>query len=115
MNPFVRRVDINGETIWLKYFTEKSKHEVIVDFEKINDSTFLTGSIEIIDAENSRSTLRIIIPANDGGAITFGLAPMGTNSQNQLLAQPKLARLSENFQVEWLRHFGLKDGSTPCY
>ena len=132
-DPFARRVDLQGNTVWFKYYGDYEAGGVFNDMVKVNDTLFVafstigdandpnigSSSINYIDLNGNivRSWqsepnpevgfARKVISLLDGGVITFGLYPVELIGET-LIVQPTLAKFDSNFQIEWLRHFGLK-------
>lgn len=129
-DPFIRRVDEDGYTVWFKYFGNYELPDVFNDaYLRSNDSTIILAGGKSLDAQTGISTitvvsldgniidswesepnpeigfLRKIAPLDDGGYITYGLY-LTEYLFNTLIVQPTLARLDSNFQVQWVLHFG---------
>ncbi|MCB9053813.1 MAG: T9SS type A sorting domain-containing protein [Lewinellaceae bacterium] len=130
-NPFARRVDKQGNTIWFKYFGAYDVAAVFNDMVKVNDSIFLAFSttevadnpgiiasaINYIDwngdilrswqsePDPEIGFARKALPTADDGIITFGQYPVEVINE-VIYVQPTLAKLDSNFQIEWIRHFG---------
>ncbi len=131
-NPFARRVDRQGNTLWFKYYGDYDTDAVTNAAAKVNDSLFvLSGTIVLPSPNTGRVAIRFIdgqgevvrlwqsapnpeagynrniLPLDDGGMITFGLYLVEVINGAGIV-QPTLARLDSNFQLEWVRHFGYK-------
>lgn len=129
-NPFIRRVDKYGNTVWFKYFTAEGVNDLFTSLNKINDSTFVAASVEILPGgDASRSVIRIIdwhgnvlktwysepdpqvgylrhiLPAPDGGFITFGVYLIEKVFVS-LIVQPALTKFDSDLEIEWVKHFG---------
>jgi Secretion system C-terminal sorting domain len=129
-DPFIRRVDKLGNTVWFKYYGNYNLQDGFNSIDFINDSLFvLAGArtisqnvgvsfIQLIDSygevTNSWTSypdpeigyLRRIFITDDGGFFTFGQYVVDVISNN-LIVQPTLTKLDSNFQVEWVKHYGL--------
>jgi hypothetical protein len=127
-DPFIRRVDKQGNPVWFNYYGEFPFTHVFNDAHLRSDSTIvLSGGkglnantgISIITIVNLSGTvidywesppnpeigaLRKILPLDDGGFITYGLY-LTDFIFNTLIVQPTLARLDSNFQTQWVLHF----------
>ncbi|MCO6491431.1 MAG: T9SS type A sorting domain-containing protein [Phaeodactylibacter sp.] len=130
-NSFARRVDQQGNTVWFKYFGDDEFGNVFNDMAKVNDTLFVGYSTTETSRNNAFSSIyyidlsgnivrswqselnpevgfaRKILPTPDGGVIAFGLYPVELIGET-LIVQPTLAKLDSNFQIGWLRHFGLE-------
>jgi len=128
-NPFVRRVNKSGHTIWFKYFGNYDSNEGFNTLARAHDSLFVFGGVGINEPGNAYSIikyidlegniirewrsednpeigyLRKVLPTSDGGVITFGLYQVELVFSTNIV-QPTLAKLDSNFQIQWVRHFG---------
>lgn len=127
-DPFARRVDQQGNTIWFKYFGEYDIYEVFNDMAQVNDSLFVGYGTAETSSNNAFSFIKYIdldgapvqswqsesnpeigfarkvLSVSNRSLITFGLYPVELVGET-LMVQPTLARLDSNFQIEWLNHF----------
>ena len=131
-NPFARRVDQQGNTLWFQYYGDYDVADLVNSMAKINDSLFvLCGTTDVEGPNSARTTIRYIdgqgqvvrlwssepnpdigynrnvLITDDGGLITFGLYLVEVIGETSIV-QPTLAKLDTGFQIEWLRHFGLE-------
>jgi hypothetical protein len=128
-DPFARRVDRQGNTVWFRYYGETPLTHVFHHASLRADSTIVlaggktlnerevTSLITIIgldgevirEWESARNppigALRRIIPLDDGGFITYGLY-LADFIFDTHIVQPVLARLDSNFQLQWELRFG---------
>ncbi|MCB0578512.1 MAG: T9SS type A sorting domain-containing protein [Phaeodactylibacter sp.] len=131
-NPFARRVDQQGNTVWFKYYGDYDIEDLANSMAKVNDTLFvLCGTTDVEGPNSARVTIRFIngqgevvrfwqsepnpemgynrnvLSTAGGSLITFGLYLVEVIGGTSIV-QPTLAKLDSNFQVEWLRHFGLE-------
>jgi len=128
-DPFVRRVDDQGNTLWFNYYGDYELEDGFLDLKLINDSLFAVVGVGIFDAGNAYSILKYIdldgnvikewrsdnnpeigffrklLPTADGGLIIFSQYQVEI-IWSTLIVQPTLAKLDSNFQVQWVKHFG---------
>ncbi|MCB9272498.1 MAG: T9SS type A sorting domain-containing protein [Lewinellaceae bacterium] len=128
-DPFIRRVDKQGNTLWLKYFGDYNLTDVFNDAHLRDDSTIVLSGGKSLDAQTGISIITIVnlegdvvdswesVPnpeigflrktllLDDGGYLTYGLYP-ADYIFSTLIVQPTVARLDSNFQVLWVLHFG---------
>lgn len=128
-DPFVRRVDKEGNTVWFKYYGNYDIEDGFNDLKPAGDSIFVACGVVQLGPQAGRSKivylnlegavlrqwqseenpeigfLRNIIPTSDGGLITYGIY-LKEIIFSTLIMQPTLAKLDSNFQVQWVRHFG---------
>ncbi|MCB0592716.1 MAG: T9SS type A sorting domain-containing protein [Phaeodactylibacter sp.] len=129
-NPFARRVDQQGNTVWFKYYGDYEIEDLVNSMAKVNDSLFvLCGTTDVEGPNSARVTIRFIngrgevvrlwssepnpeigynrhiLPTADGGLITFGLHLVEVINEASYV-EPTLAKLDSNFQTEWVRHVG---------
>ncbi|MEZ4963462.1 MAG: T9SS type A sorting domain-containing protein [Saprospiraceae bacterium] len=130
-NPFVRRVDSHGNTIWFNYYGDYDKTASIVDLKVINDSTIIAAVVEDSGPSTSHSRLvsidldgnvklswssgpqpeigylRKVIPiAAGGGYITYGVYVTEITINGTKMVQSTIAKLSADFELLWVEHFG---------
>jgi Secretion system C-terminal sorting domain len=128
---FIRRVDYEGNTVWFDYFGPYDNSDNLLDGQKINDSLYVfAGVVRNIMQNESISTIllvdgygnvvdeweseiepeigyfRKILLMPEGGYLTFGLQPVDIVGST-VVVQPTLARLTADFEVEWINHFGI--------
>ncbi|MCC7504923.1 MAG: T9SS type A sorting domain-containing protein [Saprospiraceae bacterium] len=132
---FIRYVDKTGETIWFKYLTTSNFDNGVLDLEMTSDTTFVAGMVNGTSASGAASSLwryhidgtlldfwqsdsepemgylREIIPASDGGLITYGLyvayiVPNSPGLPGTKMVQSTLTKFDTAFQIQWVRHFG---------
>ncbi len=133
---FVRKLDLTGETVWMKVFGAYNKNESIVDVKVKNDSTYVVSmvkeatsptssfsSIVIIDQygnelqtwnsepEPEIGYIRGVLSANDGGYFVYGLhveeiLPSPPFDTKLVLAT--FSKLDEDFNLEWIKKYGKK-------
>lgn len=130
---FVRRIDSQGNTIWLRYYGLPIQEELIFDIIQCSDTTFAlcgTTGPDFFDIESLRariwlidtagvvlsnwdsvdsvliSGLFLLSPNADGGIIGFGWTFDGYNDWGDEMEQPTLLKLDEDFNIEWLKRFG---------
>ncbi|MFQ5446392.1 MAG: hypothetical protein ACE5FF_05610, partial [Saprospiraceae bacterium] len=128
---FIRRVDYEGNTIWFDYFGPYDNSDNLLDGQKINDSLYVfAGVVRNITQNQSISTIllvdeygnvvdeweseiepeigyfRKILLTPEGGFLTFGLQPVDIIGST-VLVQPTLAKLSADFEIEWVKPYGL--------
>ena len=128
-DPFIRRVDKQGHTLWLKYFGNYTIPDFFNDAKLRNDSTLVLASTQGLTGEEGRSAITVvnldgeiirhwesppnpatgfyrkIIPMEDGGFITYGIYTVDYIFSTYIV-QPTVARLDSNFQILWVLHFG---------
>jgi len=128
-DPFVRRVDKEGNTVWFNYYGSYDVEDGFNDLKLAGDSIFVACGVIQLGPQAGRSKivylnlegsvlrqwqseenpeigfLRNIIPTSDGGLITYGIY-LKEIIFSTLIMQPTLAKLDSNFQVQWVRHFG---------
>jgi hypothetical protein len=132
INPFVRRVDSQGTTIWFNYYGDYNKTASVVNLKIINDSVMVAAIVEDVGTNSARSKLvfidmgegnildvwnsepqpeigylRKVIPiAGGGGFITYGVYVTEITPNGTRMVQSTLARLSADFELLWVEHFG---------
>ena len=134
-DAFIRRVDKQGNTVWFKYYGNYSQSDGITDLRMINDSVAVVASVDGLGFSptggSSRSTIRFInlngeliqtwasepdpeigyihkiFPLEDGGWFTYGIYVVYITEFGTKVVQPTLAKLNSDFQVEWVKHYGL--------
>jgi Secretion system C-terminal sorting domain len=128
---FIRHVDKQGETIWLKNFDFSQYSTTAVNIQKKTDSTYIASFVSstnlqenigfsafmIFDLNGDQSGFwqfsvesaiglnRKIIVTNETEIIAFGLYKVNMIG-NTPIYQPTLIRFDDQFNPNWISHFG---------
>jgi hypothetical protein len=129
-NPFIRRVDKFGNTVWFKYFGDYNTAGAFQELVIINDSTIVGSATQILSGNKGQSIIYIsdlegniikswfsepepevgyfrhIVTTTDGGFITLGEYLVEIVFDTKIL-QATLAKFDSELQVKWVKHYGL--------
>jgi hypothetical protein len=130
-DPFVRKVDKQGNTLWAKYYGDYEKQDGYTGIDKVNDSLFVLvggrgisqiSGVSFIDFINLKGDVvkswvsepnpdigyvRKVMTLPNGDLLTFGQYVVDITSNLIYIVQPALARLDSNFNIKWVKHFGI--------
>jgi hypothetical protein len=127
--PYIRRINSTGETVWLKYYGQENVAEILVDGAMQGDSVLVLGigrdiegvdggvnvitKVRVSDGEVLESWESPINPEmgwlqeltvlDNGDIITYGDQYQGQDSNGNRIVQPTIARLDSNYQTTWVR------------
>jgi hypothetical protein len=127
--PYIRRINSTGETVWLKYYGQENVAEFLEDGAMQGDSVLVlgigrdiegvTGGVNVItkvrvsDGEVLESWespvnpemgwLRELTVLENGDIITYGDQYQGEDENGNRILQPTIARLDSNYQTTWVR------------
>jgi hypothetical protein len=124
-DPFARRVDRQGNTVWHRYYGSSSFSESYLDAALLGDSALVAGGVRIVQTGQSytfidrisledgsllhswQSSLnpdigwfRKLAPLEDGGLIVYGSRLVEIVFDTRIV-EPTLSRLGPDFQVQW--------------
>lgn len=130
---YVRKIGLDGENKWVKYFGYSGTDDVVYDIEPINDSTFLVATghgtgfggiaynafrilgdngnvLQTWNSEPDPETgyLRDIISVDSNGYLVYGLYSLAFLPPFDYLVQSTISRLDQDFNVLWSKHYGKK-------
>ncbi len=128
-DPFVRRVDKQGNTVWFNYYGEYNLQDGFNGVDKINDTLFVfvggrrlnqtqgVSFIQLIDwhgdiieswiseIDPEIGYLRTPIITTDGGWLLYGQYVVDIIGST-FLVQPTLSKMNDEFEVQWVKHYG---------
>jgi hypothetical protein len=124
-DPFARRVDRQGNTVWHRYYGSSSFSETYLDAALLGDSALVAGGVRIVQNELAytfidrisledgsllhswQSSLnpdigwfRKLAPLEDGGLMVYG-SRLVEIVFDTWIVEPTLSRLGPDFQVQW--------------
>jgi hypothetical protein len=123
--PFARRVDRQGNTVWLRYYGSSSLSSSYLDAAMLGDSALVAGGVRSVQTGQSytfidrisledgsllhswQSSLnpdigwfRKLAPLEDGGLMVYGSRLVEIVFDTRIV-EPTLSRLGPDFQVQW--------------
>jgi hypothetical protein len=127
---YVRKVDHEGETVWVKYFGNLGKDDSVLDVAVIDDTTFMVAvghslgfqigyfSLVTINAngqtlyqwdsetETDIGYIRDIIAIQEDGILTYGLAVKEYTNSGIALLKSTIAKLDINYNPIAINSYG---------
>lgn len=129
---YVRKINHDGETVWVKYFGNAGKDDSVLDVAVIDDTTYMVAvgqslapnygyfSLNTINKDGALLNhwqsepepeigyVRGIVSVSDSAILLYGLYVAEILSNNFKLVQSTFSKLDRDFNIEKVQHYGKK-------